>query len=71
MRFSELYDDVVDLTSKDAAEKYAFRKHVSRKWICFDLRKVGVYGDKEISEFQAKNQLDVLHVFRGLLLGMF
>ncbi|KAH6719263.1 hypothetical protein BKA61DRAFT_543704 [Leptodontidium sp. MPI-SDFR-AT-0119] len=62
------FDDVAGLSPKDAAEKYAFRKHVSTKWTCFDLNQHGGLITKNIREIQGRNQLDLLNVFRGLLL---
>lgn len=70
-RFSMFFDDVAGLTPKDAAEKYAFRKHVGMKWTCFDLNQHGGLITKEIRVIQARNQVDLLNVFRGLLLGKF
>ncbi|KAH9222638.1 hypothetical protein DL95DRAFT_505701, partial [Leptodontidium sp. 2 PMI_412] len=67
-RFSMFFDDVAGLSPKDAAEKYAFRKHVSTKWTCFDLNQHGGLITKNIREIQGRNQLDLLNVFRGLLL---
>ncbi|KAH7383643.1 hypothetical protein BKA64DRAFT_760510 [Cadophora sp. MPI-SDFR-AT-0126] len=67
-RFSSFFDNVAGLSPKDAAEKYKFRKHVSKQWTCFDLNQHGILINKEIKDFQARNQLDVLNAFRGLLL---
>ncbi|KAL2067253.1 hypothetical protein VTL71DRAFT_1677 [Oculimacula yallundae] len=67
-RFSMFFDDVDGLTPKEASEKYAFRKYVRAKWTCFDLDQYGGRVSREVRDSQARNQLDLLNVFRGLLL---
>ncbi|KAG4429859.1 hypothetical protein IFR05_014659 [Cadophora sp. M221] len=67
-RFSMFFDDVAGLSPKDAMEKYAFRKYISKQWTCFDLNKHGGLITKVIREIQGRYQLDILNAFRGLLL---
>ncbi|CZT48204.1 uncharacterized protein RSE6_08870 [Rhynchosporium secalis] len=67
-RFSKFFDDVDGQSPKDASLKYAFRKYIGAKWTCFDLDKYGGRVSKDVRDTQARNQLDLLNVFRGLLL---
>jgi hypothetical protein len=57
------------LTPNEIKNKYAYRRDVSRKWTCFDLRKFGTALNDEIMDVQKKNQVDFLTMLKGLILG--
>jgi hypothetical protein len=70
-RFQRKFDMVEGLDKFKLLKKYAFRQHLSRQWICFDLSQFGV-GDQLGSPYRKmyeRNQKHCLEMFRDLIHG--
>ena len=70
-RFQRKFDILEGVDKRDLLKKYAFRQHLSRQWICFELSQFGDQLGSEYRKVFERNQKNCLIMFRDLILGWY
>ena len=69
MRASTVFDLGESLQNREILLKYAYRRDVSKKWTCFDLKKLGGCIDYQTRQAQQYNRKHCLEMFKTLIIG--